>query len=463
MRASSYLDRIARIAAVIALSAAACQPLNNSPTRAAPSATAFSPPLTPALTAPPRLATTTAPAPATATTTATAAATPTPQLEIVRLSSQQGPDGANHLFGEVHNRGAVPITDITLQLDWPGHAPITTTPALAVIAAGQSAPFDLSLPADIPPPASLQLAITSSRAADLETASVSVEQLARTDPGDGQFYLTGLLANAGARPIQIAGLAAVEVGPAGMIQSLGQSPVLVHYIAPGQQAPFSILLPSAQPDDAQWMVYPDARPVPPADAALTVTLTNAYHDECGCLELAGLVRNAGAQALVAPLVAAVYDTQGQLQMVQSFSTTLPVAPGAQLPFGIRFGASVSTNLAPERATVQVDLAGVAAPAAADAVPLPVQVVDQSQSNWELAFDAAITNTSSQTLTGLDILAAVYNRAGHLVAAEPFSISATDGGALPPGEALPFNATLLLDNRAEPGGVKLVLTAQGRLH
>src|SRR5437870_285633 len=67
----------------------------------------------------------------------------------------------------------------------------------------------------------------------------------------------------------------------------------------------------------------------------------------------------------------------------------------------------------------------------------------------LSFDAVITNTSGGPLTGLDLLAAVYAKTGGLVAAAPFTVSASEGGALVAGDTLTFNATLLLDGRAAP--------------
>src|SRR5579859_1015064 len=142
-------------------------------------------------------------------------------------------------------------------------------------------------------------------------------------------------------------------------------------------------------------------------------------------------------------------TQGNLLLVQTFSTTLPVAPGAALPFGVSFGASVSTAIVPARATFQADLAGIFAPSPLAAVTLPAGVLDINQTPWELSFDAVMTNTSSQTLSGLDAIAAAYDKKGRLVAAEPISIPPTEGGALSPGEVFPLSFTMLLDGQAAP--------------
>ena len=94
--------------------------------------------------------------------------------------------------------------------------------------------------------------------------------------------------------------------------------------------------------------------------------------------------------------------------------------------------------------------------------LPVLVQDSVQTEWELSFNAVVTNTTTQTLAGIEVVAAAYDATGRLVAALPLSLTADDGAALAPGEALPVNATLLLDGQSEPNSLKLVIEADGRL-
>jgi len=222
-------------------------------------------------------------------------------------SSSLGADNVAHVFGEVRNLGARPLTGILLQLEVPGHTALSFAPALVVIPAGQSAPFDVPLPPGVAPLAAPQVTITASSATSVETAPLSVGQLKRIDPGDGQLTLNGQLANAGTRPVRVFGIAAAVLDQAGVMQGVGTDAALVRYLAPGQQAPFAIILPGPQQDGDQWTVSLDARPVQPAAATISATISNAYHDECGCFHLAGLVTNPGAQALTVPLVAAVYD------------------------------------------------------------------------------------------------------------------------------------------------------------
>ncbi len=471
MRACRPFHQVTLLVIVLVVGGAACQPISAPPpatvaafatalpataSTAAPTAT-LAPLPTPTKTAQPPTGTPlpspTAPAPT---------STMAPPFELTRVSSRLAADNTAHVFGEIRNVSAQPLTRITLQLEVPGHAPIVFAPALEVIPAGQAAPFDVPLPSGLAPLANPKIAITANLPANVDAALLSVQQTKPIDPGDGQLYLNGQLVNHGTRPVQVFGLAAAVLDPGGLVRGVGQIAALVHYLAPGQRVPFSIILPGAQQDGDQWAVYLDARQVRPAGYALSATVTDAYHDECGCFRLAGLVTNPGSQPLIAPLVAAVYDAQGGLLMVQDFSTTLPVAPGASLPFGVSFGASVSTGMVPERATVQVDQAGIVPPAASAAITLPTTVLDLSQTQWELSFDSTITNTSRQTLAGIDVIVAAYDKQGRLVAAQPLSISPADGGALAPGETLALNFPLLLDGEVAPSSLKLVLLAQGRL-
>jgi hypothetical protein len=90
------------------------------------------------------------------------------------------------------------------------------------------------------------------------------------------------------------------------------------------------------------------------------------------------------------------------------------------------------------------------------------VLSVTPGQWELNFDAQITNTTSATLTGLDVLAAVYDAHGRLAAAQPLSLGPGDGGALAPGDTFPLSFPVLLNGQANPGQLKLILIAQGRL-
>jgi hypothetical protein len=166
-------------------------------------------------------------------------------------------------------------------------------------------------------------------------------------------------------------------------------------------------------------------------------VTNAYLDECGCFRLVALVSNASGQAPTVPLIAAVYDAQAGLLQVQAFTSTLPIGPGAQLPVDVSFAASVNSQISAERSTLEVDLAGAQAPASGDAIPLQAGVLSTSPSQWELNFEGQITNTTSQSLTGIDVVAAAYDKTGRWVAAQPLGASAVDGGDLARGDYFPL--------------------------
>jgi hypothetical protein len=169
-------------------------------------------------------------------------ATSAPQLEIGRLGSNADDEGSTHLAGEIHNISATPVTAIKLRLELPGHAPIDFAPQLDVIGAGQSAPFDLPLPDGVPLPDATIATIAGYSPAPAETAAVKV-QAKLVDPGDGQVYLNGQLANDTGQPARMNGLAAAMLDQAGVVRAIGQAAAFVPYLAPGQRVPFSIIVP----------------------------------------------------------------------------------------------------------------------------------------------------------------------------------------------------------------------------
>lgn len=195
---------------------------------------------------------------------------------------------------------------------------------------------------------------------------------------------------------------------AGVVRAIGQAAAFVQDLAPGQRVPFAIIVPGGLLDGQQSAVYLDATVAEAISTTITATVTKAYLDECGCFRLVALVSNNGGQALTVRLVAAVYDAQAGLLQVQAFSSTLPIGPGAQLPVDVSLAASVNSQISAERSTLEVDLVAQA-PASGDAVPLPAGMLSTSPSQWELNFEGQITNTSRQTLTGIDVVAAAYEQ------------------------------------------------------
>ncbi len=365
----------------------------------------------------------------------TAVKPPENALAILPTSSLSDDYGGFHVFGEVVNNSATPITSIELNielLDSNGQSllkndegnPIQQDyfyPILTTIGAGESSPFSYYFDTANGMPATYTVTVGTYDVAQTTRGELTYENIHTAEDGLDTYYLSGELVNQSDQWVLVNGLAGGLLDTAGTVISAEWTGTYTTLLAPAgnpagrDRTPFAVsfLSPKSTPD--QWSLWWDAEVATDVtDYDLQVQVAYSYFDEYDGLHLVGTVTNNAAVALTSLVVAGLYDAEGTCLDADYSFLPLSIQPGQSVPFDISYFSNVNYN--PDEAalvdtyTVQVDPWNTYEPYYNTATILSEnETINQDGSYWTVT--GSFINTTERNVSSVTVVTSVYQLPG----------------------------------------------------
>lgn len=395
-------------------------------------------------------------------------------IDILSTSSFTDGVGGYFVVGEVANNLTTPITSIELRIkitdasglslltDENGNLvdSLTFYSMLWTLDAGESSPFSFYFDTEKGIPANYEVSIHNFEAGTVNRGQLQNENVQIIDDGSGYFVLTGELVNLGTEWVQIHSLAGGILDDNNTVLSADWTGTFTTLLAPAgdsggrDRTPFYVTFPVPLMDATQWSVWWDADIVMDViDYPLSVEVTYSYFDEYGAAHLVGSVTNNADTALNSLIVAGLYAEDGTVLDASYSYLPAPILPGLAIPFDISYFGSVNWN--EEQAalvhsyTVQVDYWNTYPPTNMNIGLTPVgETIQKDGSTWVV--NGNFTNTTSDGLSGVTSIVAVYDLNGTLVATG-YTYSYPDGDAYLPGDSDTYEIYIYLDPEVDATG------------
>ena len=234
---------------------------------------------------------------------------------------------------------------------------------LYTLARGETSPFSLAVYEDLPEADNFVATVVGNSSADVNRATLDVENTLLTIDDDGLVHVTGELFNNTAQPIEISALAGAVFDSTGALILAESYNTTIRYLDPGDSGPFRITMtgPNSGSDTiTDFEIYVDAEFTDPIDA-LGITIGDAtnYKDSLDYFHLVGEATNNGTKTYNIRLVAGIYDSEGKV--VDAAYIDLPInalAPGETSPYDFDYWGPLNTSSslfdAAETYSIQVD-------------------------------------------------------------------------------------------------------------
>jgi hypothetical protein len=385
-------------------------------------------------------------------------------------------DGTTYnIIGEISNNLSSPATSIELSIsitdtsgvsllkDENGNTidDLSFYPMLGTIDSGKTSPFLYSFDISNGNPANYNVTILGYQSGLTPRGSLLEQNIQIINDGNGNFVLTGELVNQTTQWVIINNLVGGVRDDANIVLSAAMTGTFAKLLAPAgeigylDRTPFYITFPIPMADATQWSVWWDAGIATeiPGDL-LTAEVKYSYFDEYGSAHLVGSVTNNSDTTLISTVIAGLYAEDGTVLDASYSTLVLPILPGTERPFDIAYFGSVNTN--EEQAAlvnsfdVKVDY-GRTYPSLTDTVGLtPInETIQKIESTWTVTGNFA--NTTTNELSGVTVMAAVYDPAGTLVAmGYTYSFPAGDT-SYAPGDSDSYEIYIYLDPVADTTG------------
>jgi hypothetical protein len=397
-------------------------------------------------------------------------------VEILSTSSFTDNWGGFYVVGEVANNLDTPITSIelsvsitddsgaTLLTDDNG-APVDSVSIYSMLwtlDAGETSPFSYyySFDETKSAPANYEVSVLNYEAGSADRGDLDYSGVQIIDDGSGYFILTGELMNLSESWVHINGLAGGVLDDANTVLSADWTGTYTTLLAPAgdesgrDKTPFYINFPVPTIEATQWSIWWDADiETDVTDFPLGVGVTYSYFDEFGSVHLVGIMENYGDTPLSSLVVAGLYAEDGTVLDASYSFLPAPVLPGGSIPFDISYFGSVNWN--EEQAalvstySVQFDPWSTYPPFYETVALAPAgESIEKNGTTWSVTGN--FTNTTSQSLSGVTIIVAVYDPSNTLVAVG-YTYSYPTGDVYAPGDGGTYEINLYLDPDADLSG------------
>ncbi|MEM3432729.1 MAG: FxLYD domain-containing protein [Candidatus Methanomethyliaceae archaeon] len=272
------------------------------------------------------------------------------------MTSVQGyrsTQGSLEVVGLVTNRSESGVSFVQLEIEvldanenslYKGNA----FAILEYLAPGESSPFALSIPEELPQAQRYRAAVVGYHPDVIERATVSLEHARLVVDDHGDIFITGALVNRNDYAVIVNSLGAATFDQSGQMVTAGTHSVLMRYLAPGQTGFFRVMMngPQAGTDQiVQHTVYIDAqRSELQAEIPFTIVSSRDYLDLLGNFHLVGEATNRSESPYKINLLAAIYDAEGNV--LDASDLGLPFAalkPGESVPFDFSHWGPLNTK------------------------------------------------------------------------------------------------------------------------
>jgi len=296
--------------------------------------------------------------------------------------------------------------------------------SLYSVASGEVTPFRLWVWEDFPNAQEFTADIVGFSSTELERAAVDLIGVQMTF-GESDVYVTGELVNNNEFPLEISDVAFATFDMDGSLITAGADDVSVNYLLPGESGPFraSMDLPGSGAEDIDdYKIYTNVEVGAETDIySITFLEENGYYDSDGDLHLVGSLQNDSDEYLNISLIAAFYDTAGNVLDASYVDIPLySLAPGelSYYDFYSWYPLNESEGLADQAETyvIQVDYGWTWD---TDTVYQDIPYTDNGyeyDSFWGLTFTGQVTNDTGAILDGGKVMVVLHNiETGELIA------------------------------------------------
>jgi hypothetical protein len=395
-------------------------------------------------------------------------------VDIVSTSSFTDGYGGYYVVGEVTNNLDSPITSVDLSIsimddsgasllkDDNGNIvnALTFYSMLSTLDTGESSPFSYYFDTENGIPANYEVTVNNYEFGSANRGQLQNENVQIIDDGSGYYILTGELVNLSTEWVHIHGLAGGVLDDNNIVLSADWTGTYTTLLAPTgdsgnrDRTPFYASFPIPQLDATQWSVWWDADiEMDVTDYPLLVDVTYSYFDEYGSAHLVGTVINNSGAALTSLIVAGLYAEDGTVLDASYSFLAVPIQPGLTVPFDVSYFGSVNWN--EEQAalvhsyTVQIDPWSTYPPFNNNVGLTSIdETIQKNDSTWTVTGN--FTNTTSNELSGVTVMAAVYDPSGTLVAMG-YTYSFPAGDTYAPGDSDSYEIYIYLDPVADTNG------------
>lgn len=391
-----------------------------------------------------------------------------------------------HVVGTITNNGNVVYSNIqvTLQItDSTGKSVLTDYSGsplqsdeiyldLSYVWPQETVPFDLPCYTSAPP-GDISVVITyfyDSSYMDTGRANVRVENQSFRNGRDGFIYMTGELVNLESSWVDASRIVGVTLGADGTILSGILTVYHRRALAPAgdpqgrDRTPFIVYIPDPGVEVADVRAYFDPTIEEGPTNWFDVEVTNTYYDSLGYYHVVGWLTNNGSEPwLTDDVIAGLYSQDGKiLDVGWGYMLGDYLAPGERIPFDAWVPNSanlIQGTTVIDHMTIETDGFRSAYLDILVYVPLTANDVQIVKEPLHWTVSGTVTNTSGRQLRNGEVLIAVYDETGKLVARG-------DDGVIPPGErwfpgeTLEFSSWIFVDPEPDTTGYTVGIFAQG---
>jgi hypothetical protein len=265
---------------------------------------------------------------------------PTPEPEapaevyVSSLASYQDQYDSWHVVGLITNNTDRAVDDVEVEIEAFDTSENSiylevARSALYSLAPGETSPFVHWVFDDLEDFDHFTASIVGQSSADLDRIEIEVRG---TPPwvldDDGNIHITGELYNPNEEPVEIGGIAAATFDADGNLITADNYAVSIRYLDPDEAGPFRITMtgPAVGAENIDtYTIYLDVE-VSPGEQLWDLAFVedhNNYMDYYDSFHLVGEVTNNSEEALNISLIAAIYDTEGNV--LDASSTSLPIS------------------------------------------------------------------------------------------------------------------------------------------
>lgn len=264
--------------------------------------------------------------------------TPTPlsgELEVRQIAAYQSADGAWEVIGLISNGTEIDVVDVQIlvqSINGTGNVTGEERGATFInqLPSGGDVPFHASGFEDAGPDSQFLALVDQVRETELIQPELEIIDATLVADAD-QIHLVGRIVNHSDLAVTIRAIAAAVFDPD--LFATASAQVWIGHLDPGEDGPFRISIPNHGRESSDHRVYLDAQFTQLARSyPIEVTSVRSYQDQSGTYHLIGEVAHSHASALHTRLIAAIYDTEGDL-MDAAFVDPAPSSnSGDRIPF-----------------------------------------------------------------------------------------------------------------------------------
>ncbi len=348
---------------------------------------------------------------------------PTPDLtNDLKVTSVRGyitHQGSLEVVGLVNNQSDIGVSFVQLEVegfDSAGNS-LFKENAFAImeyLAPGEASPFMLYIADGSLPVQDYHVAVVGYHPDVIERATVNIahERMVIDDHGD--IFIVGSLINQNDFPVIVNSLGVATFDSVGQIITANAHSVLMRYLAPGQVGFFRVMMNGPRDGTSQIsrsVVYIDAqRSEPQPEIPFTIVASRDYLDTFGSFHLVGEVTNRSESHYKVNLLAAIYDSNGEV--IDASDLGLPfavIAPGESVPFDFSHWGPLNTKegllVTAEHFVVYIDYYWTWIPTS-EVIELPLEDQREDFGDDEATFSGKVVNNAGSPLSSATIVVAL---------------------------------------------------------